>query len=384
MAKRRTIACISLILVSSISAERRSVPEFEINLDAAPEERFAEVLRHFRPSIQAFWHGFWDNVIAKGAFIGLTKRRGPEPEELQREIEGIAKISGLPLYGIHGFQFLYELQTLMVPIENFTIPWRGPGCTGILALNKEDGMVYHGRNQDFAPAKYIQNLLYTGIFTRGGGEVFRGQMVALYAFPLTALKKGPNGFSTETNTRYTDHVHGNAELLNNLLKERRPLNGWTIRKILEESADYEAAVEAASSITLTATQYLIIGGVRKGTILARNPDNLAYQLTLGKRNYKCRDDYIIVTNFDYVFHDVREWFDPTGGYGIGHPRRVAAQKLLNQSAHLTPDVLWSTINDKGVMAKDTIFQALINVETGSWNVSLPACTECGRDELIVV
>lgn len=373
-----------MLVSAPVCAQRRSVPEFEINLDAAPEQRFAEVTRHFQSSIQAFWHGFWDNIIAKDAFIGLTKRRGLETEELQKEIEGIANITGLPLYGIHAFQLLYELQTLMVPIENITIPWKGPGCTGILAVNKEDGMVYHARNQDFAPATYMQNLIYTGIFTRGGREVFRGQMVALYAFPLTGLKKGPNGFSTETNTRYTDHVHGNAELWKNLLGERRPLNGWTIRKILEESADYEAAVQAASSKTLTATQYLVIGGVRKGTILARNPDNLAYQLTLGKRSYLCRDDYIIMTNFDYVFHDVREWFDPTGGHGIGHPRRVAAQKLLNQSGHLTPDVLWSTINDKGVMAKDTIFQALINVETGSWNVSLPACTECGRNEPIVV
>ena len=29
------------------------------------------------------------------------------------------------------------------------IPWRGPGCTGIIATNSEDGTVNHARNLDF-------------------------------------------------------------------------------------------------------------------------------------------------------------------------------------------------------------------------------------------
>lgn len=46
---------------------------------------------------------------------------------------------------------------------------------------------------------------------------------------------------------------------------------------------------------------------------------------------------------------------------------------------ITPDVLFRALNDFGVMANDTIFQALMNVQTGAWNVSLPACGACGRD-----
>lgn len=94
---------------------------------------------------------------------------------------------------------LYELQTLMVPIVNFThaqggshkavdvmppgyealerIPWRGPGCTGIIARNKEDGTVYHARNLDFSPVPVMTSLVFNGVFTRGGKEVFRTQMI---------------------------------------------------------------------------------------------------------------------------------------------------------------------------------------------------------------
>ena len=55
-----------------------------------------------------------------------------------------------------------------------------------------------------------------------------------------------------------------------------------------------------------------------------------------------------------------------------HPRRIAAQKYLNSTVEgeITYDDLWNTINDKGVFA-DTIFQAIINVERGVWDVSQP-------------
>jgi hypothetical protein len=96
---------------------------------------------------------------------------------------------------------------------------------------------------------------------------------------------------------------------------------------------------------------------------------VAHVQTLGQPNFNERDDYIIITNFDFFFHDVREYFDPTGGQ-VGYPRRVAAQKYLNSSEILTPEVLFDTINHKGVIA-DTIFQAIINVEKGIWNVSMP-------------
>jgi len=369
---------VALALASLVpaGAQRRPAPEFEVSLDTDPEERFAEVVRHFNASIHAFYQKFCDNFAAKGLLFELAHKRGPENEELQGEIKGVARLAGLPEYGIQALQMVYELQTLMVPIENITLPWRGPGCTGILAVNKADGMVYHARNLDFAPGKYMQDLAYVGIFTKSGKEVFRAQMIASYSFPLTAMKKGPNGFSLELNTRFLDHLGGNRQFLKNLLEEKRTFSGWTRRKLLEDAPDYETAVHGMATTPYISTEFNVIGGVRKGTILARNPDGLAYQLTLGQRNEQCRDDYVIITNFDFVYHDVREWFDPTGGKGIGHPRRLAAQRVLNASDALTPEVLFSAINDFGVTAGDTIFQAVMSVEKGLWNVSLPACRVC--------
>ena len=93
----------------------------------------------------------------RDALYGITDIRGKEPDEMQREIQGLADASKLPLKFVQAIQALYELQTLMVPIVNFTkakehgledftngtfensipkawevlkrIPGRGPGCT---------------------------------------------------------------------------------------------------------------------------------------------------------------------------------------------------------------------------------------------------------------
>jgi hypothetical protein len=150
----------------------------------------------------------------------------------------------------------------------------------------------------------------------------------------------------------------------------RELNGWVLRKTLEEETTYESAVERIATSNYASTEYAIVSGVRKGTILAKDPEGVAHTQTLGQPNFEERDDYIIITNFDYFWGDVREWFDPTGGNGAFHPRRIAAQKQLNATDVLTPEALFDTINNEGVFA-DTIFQAVINVEKGTWDVSQP-------------
>jgi len=54
---------------------------------------------------------------------------------------------------------------------------------------------------------------------------------------------------------------------------------------------------------------------RKGVIFSKDPDTVAYTQTLNnpEGNFDEPNDYIIITNFDFFFHDFREYFDPTGG-----------------------------------------------------------------------
>lgn len=389
------MASLSLSAVLGI-VDRVPVPEFEINLDLDPEVRFTEVLTHFGPKLQNFAdHLHAGNSILKSICDALVLKRGRETEELRREINGAAKITGIAKNELHAMQLLYELNSLMVPIVNFThgsedmdlihgflgrvsTEWDLPepphvGCTGIIATSDVDGTVYHARNLDFSFAEYLQPMTYTGIFTKNGSEVFRAQTIAGYSSILTGMRKGPNGYTIEINTRFTDHVGGNKEMLQNVFTNKIAPSGFTKRKILETVDNYEDAVEAFSTTPYGATEFNIVSGVRKGTILARNPEGLAYQLPLSESGKK----YIIMTNFDYIWGDVKEIFDPTGGKGIFHPRRKPAEALLDAAESMTPDVLFNVINDFEVMAKDTIYQVIMDVETGLYNASLPFCAKCG-------
>jgi hypothetical protein len=394
-----------LLAVGSASA-RRTVKEYVINLDSPPGARYNALVPDFNATVWGFFNKYFaKDVILRDALYALVDLRGKESDaEMQAEIDGLANASKLPAKFVHGIQTLYELQTIMVPIVNFShhsagslglpkgweafnhtnawnqvgprgwealtrLPWRGPGCTGIIALDKSDGTVNHARNLDFAPVDVMTNLVYTGIFTRGGKEVFRSQMVAGYVQLVTGMRRGPNGYAIERNTRYADHVGGFDETMKNVLSGRA-LNGWTLRKIMEKHADYEGATAAIAQAKYASPEYAIVSGVRKGLIYARNPEYVAHTQTLGQHNFEERDDYIIITNWDFFWHDLREYFDPTGGQIGPNTRRVVAQRRLNASAVITPAVLFETINGKGTIA-DTIFQAIINVEKDVYNVSLP-------------
>lgn len=160
-------------------------------------------------------------------------------------------------------------------------------------------------------------------------------------------------------------------MIKNVFDEKRVPSGWIKRQVLQNYSEYEDAVSALSTQPYASTEYNIMSGVKKGTILARDPDGLVYRIDLTPA-----DRYIIMTNFDYIYHDIKEWFDPTSMKGIGHSRRIGAERLLNASATLSADVLFDTLNDDAVIATDTIFQAIINVEKNMYNTSLPACKDC--------
>lgn len=371
------IVVLFVAAAAAVAMGREPVPTYTIDLDTKPEDRFAHIVPHVNKTVWGFWDKYFanDKLLTDALFL-LTDLRGKEPQELQAEVEGLASASKLPLKFVQAVQMLYELQTMMVPVVNFSkataagaalpaaanltaaaagvpsgwealarIPWRGPGCTGIIAQDSADGAVYHARNLDFAPVEFMKPLTYVGVFTRGGKELYRAQMIAGYSLAVTGMRRGPDGFVIERNTRYTDHAGGNKEMLRNLLSGRQ-LNGWTVRKTLESCADYACAVKMLSTQPYASTEYAIVSGVKKGTILCRSPDSVAHTLVLPPPPpppppsataplAATRSSYIIITNFDFFWNDAREWFDPTGGR-MFRPRRLVAQKILDASPVLTP------------------------------------------------
>jgi len=185
------------------------------------------------------------------------------------------------------------------------------------------------------------------------------------------MRRGKNGYTIEINTRYPPKATNVKPLMDHIFKEKRTASGWIKRQVLQNIDNFEDAVKAFSTKPYASTEYNIISGNQKGVILARNPDNLYHTLTLGPN----KNDYIIMTNFDYWDHDIKEWFDPTSIH-FGHSRRVGAQRILNKSKNINFDQLYKTMNDDAVVAKDTIFQAYMNVQKDTYKSFLPDCEDC--------
>jgi len=382
------------------------VPQFEINLDLPPEERFTEISQRFHDQFQAFFNKFGNNMASLGFNQNVANLRGPENPEFMGEIRGLAQGSGAPEAYIQGQHFQAPLQTLKGPYfrylhsmnlslptdedmlsdfqqnmlqsvqqnlqPNFTWNFSFPSiaCAGIIARD-EDGTVWHARNLDYGWSNWLQKLTYLGVFTKGGKEIFTGQMVYPLVNPLTAIRKGANGYSYELNTRFSRNAGDATELMKNLYQEKRPLSGWTARKVLENTDNYEDAVKAFSTIPYPDPEYNIISGVKKGTILARDPDGLAYQLDLDQHRY------ILMTNFDYLYNDEMEFYVSPGDKETGFAKRMRIQQTLNSSKVITPELLQNVLaND--AMEPSTIFSAMINVELGTYNSTLPPCAGCAE------
>jgi len=95
-------------------------------------------------------------------------------------------------------------------------------CTGIIARNPVDGIVYHGR--DFDNQNFIDPLQYEAIFTREGKELFRAANVVGFSGVFTGYAEGRFGIAL--NTRFPDSIFGNTVMLDNLLLRKTELTTW--------------------------------------------------------------------------------------------------------------------------------------------------------------
>lgn len=144
-------------------------------------------------------------------FYNISAQRGPENDEMMSEIQGIQAITKLPMEFVKAIQLLEEITAMiMPPISNGTqivsepvypegfealskLSAKNGKCTGIIATNSEDGMVYHARNFDNSPVELFQYLVYEASFQSGGVELYKAQMMAGYTMVITAARFGPNG-----------------------------------------------------------------------------------------------------------------------------------------------------------------------------------------------
>ena len=111
-------------LAATAAGASKPLLVYEIDLDLDPSERYAglfDLNPTFNETVWKFYEqSFANNALLTDVLYSLSDRRGPENDEMQAEIESLAAMSRLPLPFVQSIQMLYELQTIMVPIVNFT------------------------------------------------------------------------------------------------------------------------------------------------------------------------------------------------------------------------------------------------------------------------
>jgi hypothetical protein len=371
------------------------VPEFVIDLDKAPEKRFAEVSKKFGPKFTEFYKLFGKSAGVTAGMKKVTQLRGEEDPEMMGEIRGMSKALDMPEFVLQAAQLAPSSQCMKGPFLHFVdemdvklpsdskyVDQGKPDATeflnhlqvpsygnaGIVARDK-DGSVWHARNSGYAMPRWVQKLTYNAKFVKDGNELFTAQMVYPMVIPFTAVRKGKNGYSWQPNTRYFNEQQEGMLLMKNLYMERRDPAGWSARKVFTDIDNYDDAVKAFTTMKLPGPEYFIMSGVKKGTVLARDADSLAYKMDIDEKH-----PYVVMTNFDYIKGDKKEWLQPTRVEGLSS--RVRVQNLLDQSDEITPELLQNVLNDRDVLSKNILYQALINIEQDKYESVLPHCHNC--------
>jgi len=264
---------ISVVAVAMVVVA--AVPEFTVNLDEAPEDRWREVTMYYLNS--GMIHSMKANMESKLAGHKLTEEQhnlvlewtelamNNAPDEYKREAEGIAKIQN---------EFDPWLNSTALDIIGGALGYEAnypTFCSGLLTATS-NGTVIHTRNLDY-PLSFMhqgrmigwQELTVNVVFTRGGKPLYTSVTWPGMLGIHTAMRF--DGWAFQQNTRRT----GNDMQLDLAAGQKGAL-GFTFfaRQLMEEVADFEIAVQRLKEANFMAAHYFILSGNKpwQGAVLS--------------------------------------------------------------------------------------------------------------------
>uniref|UniRef100_A0A8D0DLD0 Acid ceramidase n=1 Tax=Salvator merianae TaxID=96440 RepID=A0A8D0DLD0_SALMN len=342
------------------------IPEYVINLDLPPKERWFKLAHEKRVEIKrliqtmkgmllAFSHS--KKMVAalesKMNWLGSTL-----PYPFGGEIEGIALAADLPFGDIVMFNIFYEI---------FTV------CTSIITEDT-NGKLYHVRNLDFGlflgwdiknsswvVTQELKPLMASLDFQRNNKTVFKSASITGYIGVVSGI--APGLFTLTMNERFSLDG-GYIGLFEWILGQRR---GWWMsfltRSVLENSTSYEDAKNKLAYTDLLAPAYYILAGNKsgEGCVITRSRTAV---LDIWNLDIKGGIWYLVETNYD-------RWKDPF----VLDNRRDPAMKCLNQTKqeNISLPALYNVLSTKPILNKLTVATTLMEVSEGHIESYLRDC-----------
>lgn len=244
------------------SSSKSDVRRFQINLDLPPSERWAEVIKTFKPVwpevVAAMWAEFsgeeagedgkgdaksearvFAETLATNVLAGLEKIG---LRDLSQELQSIAQQAGLSLAEYVLLNLSYESQ----------------GCTSV--VTHVEGKAVLARTMDWANAIELRALTVEIDFWRDKKPLYTCTTFAGYLGVLTAQR--PGAYALAVNYR-----EGSED--SKLSEDFSLPIGFAVRRAFESCATFEAVVEQLSSCELMAPCYFVVCGADRGELITR-------------------------------------------------------------------------------------------------------------------
>eukprot|EP01061_Rhynchopus_euleeides_P028944 TRINITY_DN47235_c0_g1_i1.p1 TRINITY_DN47235_c0_g1~~TRINITY_DN47235_c0_g1_i1.p1 ORF type:complete len:356 (+),score=149.42 TRINITY_DN47235_c0_g1_i1:60-1127(+) len=344
----RTFTLMAVALcATAVSAAEYPMPEYEINLDLPPKDRWTKVMTELKDDVMVTLNWLMSVVGPKTALH-------PVAEELRRAViegkgwddEFIAEMQGIAT--------ALNVTEDTVQLANLFYEYGPLACTGIVA-QMTNGSVIHSRNQDYAIVGLPEITVWVK-FTRNSQIVYQGTTFATYAGLPTVMR--PHGWSVEANSRLTGWA---VDIVENIkaAKQGGTTVGYFLRRGVEQQATYADAIRMMNTTLLIAPAYYTMVGTQpwEGAVVTRDRDGPANAKSNGEGIWSLNQTadawFRVETNFDH-------WEPLQDG------RRLAANRHMNSigQTSITLDTLFEVLSTPPVLAGDTIYTAQMFPATG--------------------
>lgn len=266
------------------------------------------------------------------------------PEEYADEIEGIANAAKSTPGDITLVNLAYSLEEIgntnctMNNVTGPCLPKKDfkprPGlCTSTVAEGS-DGNVWLARNLDWDLKDVLRKYVIDVEFVNGSASVFTCTTIIGLVGCLHGLR--PDGYAISMNAR---NKGGNAivNLLDWMTRHDVRTAAHLLRQVLQNEAEYPAAIKALSTTEIDAPVYYIVAGANKrdGAIVTRERQKAIDTWSMGSApnehpsNNTQPDWFRLQTNYDH-WEEVPVW-DDRRHPGISYMTALGNQSLSSKS-----------------------------------------------------
>ncbi|PVD32267.1 hypothetical protein C0Q70_07700 [Pomacea canaliculata] len=319
-------------------SDPQPVKTYNVSFDDDPSVRWNQVLDDHRVYLPDIFQFISEYVPSE--YIPILRQIALDietllPDTYAKEIIGVAQYWGMNTADVIMLNIVYDFTAY---------------CTSIVAQDT-NGTIWHARNLDYDDPDLLRNLTVSVNFQRGGQTLYTATTYAGYVGVLTGQK--PNAFTITIDQRGVPRMHQGywwENILVAILDKSASFVSFLVRQTLEESPDFNSAVDHLSTTVIHAPAYIIVGGTQKGEGVIITRDRLAavdrYYLNLLEGRW-----YVLETNYDH-------WTTPPPD----DDRRTAGEGAMNKLGQAGINVvsLFNVLSTPLVLNSNTTYSIVMS------------------------